>query len=140
MCTYTTGLPGCTYFGKITLSSIKSDNFPTTFMVGVYFSSPMMFETFILYELIIVRNIFNSLEKGYFNTQILQFSQKFNLFWGVLARVDQPPNKRRWIELRNTLFILSSSLFRGKRWVVIWNHSPRPKVDLLDFHSISMIG
>ena len=57
----------------------------------------------------------------------------------MLARVDQPLRKRRWIDLRNTLFLLFLKLFRGRRWVVIWKHSPRPKVDLLYFHSISRI-
>jgi len=90
-----------------------------------------MFETFILDDIIIDGNIFNSLEKGYFNTQIIQFSLKLNLLWGVLARVDQPLRKRRWIDLRNTLFGLSFKHIKWRRWVVILKHSPKQKVDLL---------
>ena len=49
---------------------------------NIYFSSSRAFETFLLENIIIDGNILNSPENGYFNTQILQFSQKFNLFWG----------------------------------------------------------
>lgn len=42
--------------------------------------SPKVFETFLLDKIIIDGNIINILEKGYFNTQIIQFSPKFNFF------------------------------------------------------------
>jgi len=35
MCTSTTWLPGCRYFGEITLPSIRSDSYLTTLIMGV---------------------------------------------------------------------------------------------------------
>lgn len=42
--------------------------------------------------------------------------------------------------MRDTLFLIFFNLFRWRRWVIIWEHPPRPKVDLLDFHHIRRIG
>lgn len=89
MYTYTTRLMGSRYLGEITLQSIELDNCPITLMVGAsIFSSPRVFETSLFDKIIVHGNILNSLEEGYFNTQIIQFSLKFILFWGALFRMD----------------------------------------------------
>ena len=90
-------------------------------------------------NIIVYGNISNGLEKGYLDTQILQFSQKFKLFWGVVVVVDQTFRIWGCIDLRGTLFLIFFNIFRWRRWVVIWEDPPRPKVDLLDFHNISRI-
>jgi len=106
----------------------------------MYFSSSRLLETFFLDKIILYGNIFDALEKGYFNTQVLQFSCKFNPFSGVLFNLDLPFRIVRYIGLWDIVSIIFLEILRWRRWVSIWEYLPRPKADLLDIHNIIRIG
>jgi len=49
--------------------------------LGIFLVPAWVLETLLLDQFVVNRYIFYGLEKGYFHTQLLKFSQKLNLLW-----------------------------------------------------------
>ena len=79
---------------------------------GISLPSPRFLEALFFDEPIVDRDILNGLDKWYIYTQIFQFSQEFNLLWGVLTRVDQALRKRRLLDLSVVFFLFLVNLYR----------------------------
>jgi len=77
--TVTMGFPGSSYFTGVSFPSNKLDKVSTTWTIGVIFVFLRLIYTQFFNSFGIYWNVLNSLEEGYFYTNILEFTQKIRV-------------------------------------------------------------